>query len=218
MRLKAAIEGDLKQYMKEEYHTAERAVTMGVREATNGLKLAMRRQGHSSGLGQRMANTWRGDIYPRGKNSIRAAGLVYTKASKIMAGFDEGTVIKSKDGWWLAIPTPNAPKRGMGGKRINPSNFPEHRYGKLRFVYRRNGPSLLVVENVQASYSRKTGDMRGFRKASQRNLKTGRNLSTAVMFWLVPQVKLPKLIRFDEEAKRWYDKLPRLILKNWPDD
>jgi len=104
------------------------------------------------------------------------------------------------------------------GKRINPSNFPEHRYGKLRFVYRRNGPSLLVVENVQASYSRKTGDMRGFRKASQRNLKTGRNLSTAVMFWLVPQVKLPKLIRFDEEAKRWYDKLPRLILKNWPDE
>jgi len=38
------------------------------------------------------------------------------------------------------------------------------------------------------------------------------------MFWLVPQVKLPKLIRFDEEAKRWYGKLPRLILKNWPDD
>tara|TARA_Y100001936_G_C15925285_1_gene586331 strand:- start:157 stop:813 length:657 start_codon:yes stop_codon:yes gene_type:complete len=218
MRLKAAIEGDLKQYMKEEYQTAERAVTMGIREATTGLKMAMRRQVHSSGLGQRMANTWRGDIYPRGQNSIRAAGLVYTKASKIMAGFDEGTVIKSKDGWWLAIPTPNAPKRGVGGKRINPSNFPEHRYGKLRFVYRRSGPSLLVVENVQASYSRKTGDMRGFRKASQRNLKTGRNLSTAVMFWLVPQVKLPKLIRFDEEAKRWYDKLPRLILKNWPDE
>ena len=217
MRLKAAIDGDLKQYMKEEYQTAEHAVTLGIREATTGLKMAMRRQVHSSGLGGRMANTWRGDIYPRGKNSIRAAGLVYTKASKIMAGFDEGTVIKSKDGWWLAIPTPNAPKRGMGGKRINPSNFPEHRYGKLRFVYRRNGPSLLVVENLQASYSRKTGDMRGFRKASQRNLKTGRNLSTAVMFWLVPQVKLPKLIRFDEEAKRWYDKLPRLILKNWPD-
>lgn len=218
MRLKAAIEGDLKQYMKEEYQTAERAVTLGIREATTGLKMAMRRQVHSSRLGQRMANTWRGDIYPRGQNSIRAAGLVYTKASKIMAGFDEGTVIKSKDGWWLAIPTPNAPKRGIGGKRINPFNFPEHRYGKLRFVYRRNGPSLLVVENVQASYSRKTGDMTGFRKASQRNLKTGRNLSTAVMFWLVPQVKLPKLIRFDEEAKRWYDNLPRLILKNWPDD
>jgi len=28
---------------------------------------------------------------------------------------------------------------------------------------------------------------------------------------------LPKLIKFDAEAKRWFDKLPRLILKNWPD-
>ncbi len=90
----------------------------------------MRRQVHSSGLGQRMANTWRGDVYPRSQNSIGPAGLVYTKASKIMAWFDEGTVIRSKDGWWLAIPTPNAPKRGVGGKRINPSNFPEHRFGK----------------------------------------------------------------------------------------
>ena len=144
--------------------------------------------------------------------------MVYSKASKIMAGFDEGTVIKSQTSWWLAVPTPNAPKRGMGGKRINPSNFPEHRFGKLRFVYRRGGSSLLVVENVQASYSRKTGELRGFRKASKRNLKTGNKLSSAVMFWLVPQVKLPKLIRFDEEAKRWYDKLPRLILKNWPED
>lgn len=218
MKLKMAFEGNLKKYMKEEYQTAERAVTIGIREATNGLKHSMRRQVHSSGLGQRMANTWRGDIYPKGQNSIRAAGMVYSKASKIMAGFDEGTVIKSKNGWWLAIPTPNAPKKGIGGKRITPSNFPEHRFGKLRFIYRRNGASMLVVDNVQASYSRKTGELRGFRKASQRNLKTGNKISTAVMFWLVPQVKLPKLINFDKEAGRWYNKLPRLILKNWKDN
>lgn len=48
---------------------------LGIREATTWLKMSMRRQVHSSGLGQRMANTWRGDIYPRGQNSIRAAGL-----------------------------------------------------------------------------------------------------------------------------------------------
>jgi hypothetical protein len=38
------------------------------------------------------------------------------------------------------------------------------------------------------------------------------------LVWLVPQVKLPKLIRFDEEDKHWYDKLPRLILKNRSDE
>jgi hypothetical protein len=126
MRLKAAFEGKLQEYMKAEFATAERAVTLGVREATDGLKISMRRQVTSAGLGQRMANTWRGDLYPRGQNSIRAAGMVYTKASRIMEGFENAAVIRSKDGWWLAIPTPNAPKRGVGGKRINPSNFPEH--------------------------------------------------------------------------------------------
>ncbi len=215
LRLKAALHGNLKKQLKQEAQTAERAVTTGIKEATNGLKLNMRRQVLSAGLGQRMANTWRGNVYPKGKNSIRAAGLVYTKASKIMAGFDEGTVIRSKDGWWLAVPTPNAPKRGIGGKRISPSNFPEHRFGKLRFVYRKNGPSLLVADNVQASYKRKTGELSGFRKASKRNLKTGKNLSTVVMFFLVPQVKMPKVTSFQQTARKWQSRLPNLILKNW---
>ena len=165
-----------------------------------------------------MANTWRGNVYPKGQYSIRAAGLIFTKASKIMAGFEEGTVIRSHKGWWLAIPTPNAPKRGVNGKRINPRNFPEHRYGQLRFVYRRSGASLLVVDNARASYSRKTGVFRGFRKATDKSIRTGQGLTTVVMFWLVPQVKLPKLITFNTEAKRWVHKLPELIVKHWPGD
>lgn len=217
MRLKAAFEGKLQEYMKAEYAIAERAVTSGVREATDGLKLSMRRQVTSAGLGQRMANTWRGDVYPRGQNSIRAAGMVYTKASRIMEGFESAAVIRSKDGWWLAIPTPNAPKRGVGGKRINPSNFPEHSLGRLRFVYRSGKPSLLVVDNARASYSRKTGQLRGLRKASDRAVSKGQGLTTVVMFWIVPQVQMKRLITFDAEARRWFDRLPQLILKNWPD-
>lgn len=217
MRLKAAFEGKLQEYMKAEYAHAERAVTLGVREATDGLKLSMRRQVMGAGLGQRMANTWRGDVYPKGQSSIRAAGVVYTRASRIMEGFERAAVIRSKDGWWLAIPTPNAPKRGVGGKRINPSNFPEHRYGRLRFVYRSGRPSLLVVDNARASYSRKTGEMRGFRKAGDRAVSKGQGLTTVVMFWLVPQVQMKRLITFDEEARRWFERLPQLILKNWPD-
>jgi hypothetical protein len=217
MRLKAAIEGKLSEYLKAEYANAERSVTLGVRAATEGLKMAMRRQASSAGLGQRMANAWRGDNYPKGQNSIRAAGLVYTRASKIMEGFENAAVIRSKNGWWLAIPTPNAPKRGIGGKRINPSNFPEHRYGKLRFVYRSGKPSLLVADNARASLSRKTGQATGFRKASDKAVASGKGLATVVMFWLVPQVKMRKLITFDSESKRWFDKLPQLILNNWPD-
>lgn len=208
----AALQGNLKEALQRETRNAEKAVTLAIRQATEGLKLGMRQQVIASGLGQRMANTWRGEIYPKGQNSIRAAGLVFTKASKVMAGFEDASVIRSKDGWWLAIPAPSAPKRGVGGQRISPSNFPVHRYGPLRFVYRSHGPSLLVVENMRAS-----SNGNGFRKASERDLKTGQGLASVVMFWLVPKVQMPKLIRFAEEAAKWYGQLPDLILKNWPD-
>ena len=52
MRLKAALEGDLKKHMKrDEYRRAERAVTLAVGQATDGLKMTMRRQVLSAGLG-----------------------------------------------------------------------------------------------------------------------------------------------------------------------
>ena len=108
MRLKAAMEGSLVEYMEREYQSCARAVTKGVSLAANGLKTAMRTQVKSAGLGSRLANTWRGDIYPKAKNSISAAGVVYTKAQKIMEGFEYQTVVRGKDGLWLAIPCSSA--------------------------------------------------------------------------------------------------------------
>jgi hypothetical protein len=50
----------------------------------------------------------------------------------------------------------------------------------------------LVVDGFGASFSRKTGDVRGFRYATDRARRSGQGLTTEVMFLLVPQVKLPK--------------------------
>jgi hypothetical protein len=106
-----------------------------------------------------------------------------------MRAFDEGVTIKSKKGLWLAIPTPAAPRRGIGGKRISPSTFPEHRFGQLRFVYRGSGkPSLLVVDGLRA----RGGKRGGFSKAGKRAQATGRGLTTVVMFIMVPQVWDPE--------------------------
>jgi hypothetical protein len=77
-------------------------------------------------------------------------------------------VVRSKRGRFLAIPTENAPRKGTDGRRISPSTFPEHRFGPLQFVPRPNGPSLLVVDGLRASLSRKTSEQRGFRRASDR--------------------------------------------------
>ena len=216
MRLKAALEGNLKDYMKREYRNAEYAVTRAVSEASDGLKMDMRRQVLSAGLGQRLANTWRDAVYPQFGLSLRAAGVVYTRASKIMEGFDQGTIIRSKDGFWLAIPTPNAPKRIMG-KKTTPGNYEKAKGTRLQFVYRANGPSLLVAREMQPSYKRQTGELRGFRNASKRTLTTGRGLTSVVMFWLVPQVKMPRHLSFQQQAQKWNSRIPQLILRYWPE-
>jgi hypothetical protein len=163
----------------------------------------------SAGLGQRLANSWRDKHYPNQKHD--AASLVYTKAPQIIRAFDEGVVIRSTRGRFLAIPTENAPRKGTDGKRISPSTFPEHRFGPLRFVPRSSGPSLLVVDGLRASFSRKSGEPRGFRRATDRARRGGQGLTTVVMFLLVPQVKLSKRLDVVRAAERWSAQLPALI-------
>ncbi len=215
MQLKAAFSGRLDKYLKDNLKEAEHAVTTGIKTATNNLKLQMRQQVVSAGLGKRLANSWRGDVYPKQKASLHAAGHVYARAHKILTNFEQGTLIRGRKGLWLAIPTPNVPKR-VGGKRPMPGDI-ERAWGvKLRFVYRPNAVSLLVLDNRRASYNRKTGELRGFRKASQSALRTGRGLATVVMFWLVPQVKMPKRLHFKTAGERQQRQLPKLIIDSWP--
>jgi uncharacterized protein DUF6441 len=209
MKLAATVARSLKAHLQAELHELELAVENGTREAGRGLKTELRRQVSSAGLGQRLANSWRHRHYPNRK--LDAASLVYTKAPQIIRAFDEGALIRSKRGRFLAIPTENAPRKGTDGKRVSPSTFPEHRFGPLRFVPRSSGPSLLVVDGLQASVSRKTGGLRGFRRATDRVRQSGAGLTTVVMFLLVPQVKLPKRLDVARAAEHWSAELPTLI-------
>ncbi len=164
MKLAATIVRSLQAGMHAELRDIERAVAAGTREAGSGLKTELRRQVGSAGLGQRLANSWRDKLYPN--QQLDAASLVCTKAPQIIRAFDEGAVIRSRRGRFLAIPTENAPRKGTDGRRISPSTFPEHRFGPLRFVPSSNGTSLLVVDGLRASFSRQTGELRGFRRAT----------------------------------------------------
>jgi hypothetical protein len=90
--------------------------------AGQGLKTALHRQVGTAGLGQRLANSWRDKHYPNQR--LDAATLVYTNAPQIIRAFDEGAVIRSRRGRFLAIPTENAPRKGTDGRQIKPSTFP----------------------------------------------------------------------------------------------
>jgi Family of unknown function (DUF6441) len=209
MKLVATLARSLQADMQAELRDIERAVATGTRDAGRGLRTELRRQVTSAGLGQRLANSWRDRHYSNQK--LDAASLVYTKAPQIIRAFDEGAVIRSRRGRFLAIPTENAPRKGSDGRRISPSTFPEHRFGSLRFVPRSSGPSLLVVDGLRASFSRKSGELRGFRRATDRAQTRGDGLTTVVMFLLVPQVKLSRRLDVARAAERWSAQLPALI-------
>ena len=206
MRLLSALSGDLDQMLRDEVRIAEQAVTQSIREATDGLKSELRSQITSAGLGQRLANTWRGEVYPKGRVSIKAAGLVYSRAPVVIAAHDQGSTIRSKDGFWLAIPLPAAGK-GPRGKRMTPGLWERLRGQRLRFIYRRGKPSLLVAENQRA----RQGQRGGFSGASQKAQATGRGLVTVPMFLLLPQVTLRKKLDVDSASKRWVGSLANRI-------
>ena len=209
VKLAVGIVRSLQADMQAELRSLENAVASGTRDAGHGLRTELRRQVASAGLGQRLANSWRDRHYPN--QTLDAASLIYTKAPQIIRAFDEGAVIRSRRGRFLAIPTENAPRKGTDGRRISPSTFPEHRFGPLRFVPRSSGPSLLVVDGLRASFSRQTGELRGFRRATDRARRSGQGLTTVVMFLLVPQVKLSKRLDVARAAERWSAQLPALI-------
>jgi len=210
MKLAAALSGDLRKIMAEEIKNAEDAVTAGMRQAADGLKADLRRQVTEAGMGQRLANTWRAELYPKGQKSIKAAGFVFTRAPTIIRAFDQGAVIKSKHGFWLAIPT-LAAGTGARGRRMTPGLWEQMHGNRLRFIYRRGAPSLLVAENMRA----RTGKRGGFAKGSASALRSGRGMTSVVMFILVPQVSLRKRLDVNAAAERWASALPELIVRNW---
>lgn len=204
MKLKLDIAPDIVAQMAAEIAAGERAVTSAMRQAGTDLKSDWRGQITGAGLGARLGNSIRLASYPKSGESLNAAALVWSKAPVIIGAHDTGPLIRSKNGFWLAIPTPAAGKSTRGG-RITPSEW-ERRSGlRLHFVYRRSGPSLLVAE----------GRLNTRGRAVPSRSRTGRGLATVPIFLLVPQVKLRKRLDLARDAERAVDSVPGLIVARW---
>jgi hypothetical protein len=204
MHLRLNIDPDIVALMREEIDAGERAVSKAIREASTRLKSAWRGQITGAGLGTRLARSIRSAQYPKGKPSLNAAALVWSKAPVILGAHNTGPMIRSKNGFWLAIPTPAAGKSARGG-RISPGEW-ERRTGlRLRFIYRRKGPSLLVAE----------GRLNTKGRAVASRSKTGRGLLTAPIFVLVPQVRLEKRLNLAAAAEAELGRVPGAIVASW---
>jgi hypothetical protein len=215
MRIEAALSGSLSEILDAERRAVEQAVTAGVRAAAEGLKAELRAQVTGAGLGQRLARTWRSASYPKGGTSLGAAALVWSKAPDIVRVFDQGAVIRSRRGLWLAIPTAAAGRTGDGGRRMTPEVWERSTGMPLRFVYRRGRPSLLVVDHARLNSRGRAVANRGRKAGAGYSRLAGRTM--VPLFILVPQVTMRKRLDIDSAARRWLDRLPPLILGHWTD-
>ena len=206
MKIGLGVTPDLVRLVEKEYLHGERAVTRTMRDVSRDLKTKWR--GHiAARLGHRMGNTVKSAAWPKATESMNAAAMVWTRAPQIVAAHEQGTTIRSGDGFFLAIPTPEA-GRGLKGRRITPGEW-ERRTGiRLRFIYRRRAASLLVAGGVRIN-------RRG--RAVISRSKTGRNQVTAPIFILVPQVRLRKRLSLVRLAEDVAGTVPARIVANWDD-
>ena len=211
MRLTFRTEEDIQAQLHREYLAGERAVSLAMDRAGRAVKRAWRRQITGVGLGRRLANTIRARRFPEGTVSMDAAALIWSKAPEIVGAHEEGSLIRSRDGFWLAIPVDRVAKRMRRprGARITPHIWEERTGRRLRFVYRKGRFPLLVDDGT--ARVRRTSDPLGF-KASRRRFR--KNV-TIPIFVLVPQVKLPKRLDLTGEAERVAARVPGMIVERW---
>ncbi len=208
MKIRVDVTPDLVALMREEVRAGQKAVSATMAQAGASLKSAWRGQITGAGLGQRLANSIRSQTYPKGRNSLDAATLVWSNAPVIVGAHEAGPLIRSGNGFWLAIPLPAAGK-ALGGKRMTPGMWEKKTGLRLRFVYRKRGPSLLVADAVRLN-------TKG--QAAVSKSKTVRGQVTAPIFILVRQVKLPKRLDLARDAERAQSAIPAGIVRNWVED
>lgn len=216
MKIEATPDARLSEEMAHQVALAEIAVTRGIRATSNKIKGAWRDDVRRA-LGQRLSNAIRANVYPESEPSLEAAGFVYARpgrnkqggAAEIISGHETGTVIRSANGFWLAIPTEEA-GRGPRGRRMTPLDWERRTGNRLHFVYRPTGPSFLVGE-VKLTKTGRLGRTTRTKKGSYRA-----GTFTSVIFFLVPQARLRKRLDLMTKATSLSQGLPQAIVRNWP--
>jgi hypothetical protein len=185
-------------------------VTNGMRRTVDGLKSELRDQVIGSGLGTRLANSWRGKTYPERGRSLRPAGYIWSRAPEIIDAFSRGAQIRPLGGkryLWLptaAVPRDRSAPRGST-RRAGPEEV-ELQFNQELIIRKGKGSTLLAfIRAIRAENNR------GYRRATSRRLAQGRTDDLVLMFTLVPTVRLPKLLDLEGAAQKWAGRLPSLI-------
>ncbi|WP_313337282.1 DUF6441 family protein [Sphingobium yanoikuyae] len=199
-------------------------ITAIMTDETTGLRDDYRQQVRDAGMGNRLANTWRAEAYPKGGRSLNPAGYVWSNAPAIIDAFSRGAYIRPVNGGkWLWIPTRNVPARRRAGyysssikrsngTRMSPEEVELHFNAELQIVIDGNkGEAFIdVVSGLSGGYRRATaGRTQGRRGMAPRKAKP------VLMFTLTKSVRMPRLFDLDGPAERRAANVARRIQAKW---
>jgi hypothetical protein len=209
LQVELAVSDNLASFAQQTHLRIARGARVAAEKQAARAKLALRGDVRAAGLGDRLANTWRVNVFPKSASSRTHSPAVFVKstASEIVTAFDQGATIRSKQGLWLAIPTENTPRKGR--RLATPVEVEAMFNQDLIFFHGRGGQMLAFVDAIKAKSGGK------FRRATKRRTKDGRRNELVLMFVMVRQVTLRKRLNwsriFDELAKQWAQLFPAEI-------
>lgn len=206
--IKVLTVGSFKDSMTAGEKDLARAVTGAMRQAALLLKNNWRAQIVGAGLSSRLSNTVRSNVYPKFENSLGPAAVVKVvgkSPTKLLAELEDGAVITTARGRYLAVPTENVPK-GPRGVKLSPTALQALTGYHLRFAQNAKGTKMLVADTVQSG-----GKRGGIRPATSGRKKQGRAVNVLAFYILVPQVTMRKRLNLMAEAERIQGQLGGLI-------
>lgn len=145
IKTRLIVRGQLGRYMDLLPVEGAKAVQGVIRNKTRAVQRGIRRDISRAGLGTRLGNALRSNVFPRRGNSMRARGTVFSNAivnrqgqqTDLITLFDQGALIQPRNRRFLAIPTAEA------GVRKTPAQWPR---GSLIVISGRRAPYLATKE------------------------------------------------------------------------
>lgn len=200
LQVKLALQGvNLKDFAEGVHLRIARGARNAAETMATRAKLLLRDDVRRAGLGEKVANAWRANVYPKSASAHTHTPTVYiyTKAPLIISAFSEAMTITAKNARWLAIPTENTPRKGR--KPMSPVEV-EARFNQDLIVLPGRGQQALAFVDVVKAKSGK-----GFRRKTKG--RAGRASELVLMFVFVRQVHTKKLLDqkriFAELGDQW---------------
>lgn len=209
-----ALEGRFEEVIDVAGEAVRMASWTAVKEAAEITQRELRQDLRSAGL-ETLEGTWRLEMFPsRAGQANNPAAWIYSRAEYIVAAFEEGVTIRSRDGSLMAVPIPDSPARDLRNPRGPETKVDEarRRFGELKVVPGVPGvrPAMLVAEGV--GYT-PTG-----RLSRRKRLKSGnwgKGVASVPLFFLVPQVRLEKRLNvqriFESGSREFESRLNRAL-------